>query len=208
MAFSTLQDLFFKYSLNNFLHAKVEECIRLIFNWSNMTNSQEALNLTTTIRVKTPPTVEMVEPSQDLGDQELLVKDEDASDHNDEKAATEAVAVAAADDDDDEQPPVGKAETEEESQQPEVSSETQPSPPEVTSAAENTPSNDSSASVSGDDGAKENEASAQAVVPVADEVAVQKDEDDLYDNPLLIDVSSFTNFFRYFKFRTIDRFFF
>ena len=152
-----------------------------------MTNSQEALNLTTTIRVKTPPTVEMVEPSQDLGDQELLVKDEDASDHNDEKV-TEAVA---GDDDDDEQPPVGKAETEEESQQPEVSSETQPSPPEVTSA-ENTPSNDSSASVSGDEGAKENEASAQAVVPVADEVAVQKDEDDLYDNPLLIDVSSFT----------------
>ena len=192
MAFSTLQDLFFKYSLNNFLHAKVEECIRLIFNWSNMTNSQEALNLTTTIRVKTPPTVEMVEPSQDLGDQELLVKDEDASDHNDEKA-TEAVA---ADDDDDEQPPVGKAETEEESQQPEVSSETQPSPPpEVTSAAENTCSNDASAVVSGDDGAKDNEASAQAVVPVADEVAVQKDEDDLYDNPLLIDVSHFTEKF-------------
>ena len=193
MAFSTLQDLFFKYSLNNFLHAKVEECIRLIFNWSNMTNSQEALNLTTTIRVKTPPTVEMVEPSQDLGDQEQLVKDEDASDKNDDKAE----AVDAGDDScDDEQPPVGKAETEEESPQPEVSSETQPPPPpEVTSTAENTCSTDTSAVVSGDDGAKDNEASAQAVVPVADEVAVPKDEDDLYDNPLLIDVSHFTENF-------------
>ena len=59
------QDLFFKYSLNNFLHAKVEECIRLIFAWNNMTNSQESLNLTTSIRVKTPPTVEMVEPNQE-----------------------------------------------------------------------------------------------------------------------------------------------
>ena len=160
-----------------------------------MTNSQEALNLTTTIRVKTPPTVEMVEPSQDLGDQELLVKDEDSSDHNDEKATE---AVAGADDDDDEQPPVGKAETEEESPQPEVSSETQPSPAEVTSAAENTCSNDASAVVSGDEGAKDNEASAQAVVPVTDEVAVQKDEDDLYDNPLLIDVSHFTKNFSIF----------
>ena len=65
----------------------------------------------------------------------------------------------------------------------------------MTSAAENTCSNDASAVVSGDDGAKDNEASAQAVVPVTDEVAVPKDEDDLYDNPLLIDVSHFTEFF-------------
>jgi len=161
-----------------------------------MTNSQEALNLTTTIRVKTPPTVEMVEPSQDLGDQEQLVKDEDASDSNDEKAE----AVDAGDDScDDEQPPVGKAETEDDSQQPEVSSETQPSP-EVTS---DTPSND--ASLTGDD-AKEienSEASAQAV-PVVDEVAVRKDEDDLYDNPLLIDVSYFHENFRSFRFQFID----
>ena len=57
--------MFFKYSLNNFLHAKVEECIGLIFSWNNLTSPHESLNLTTTIRVKTPPTVEMVEPNQE-----------------------------------------------------------------------------------------------------------------------------------------------
>ena len=158
-----------------------------------MTNSQEALNLTTTIRVKTPPTVEMVEPSQDLGDQEQLVKDEaeDVSENNDEKAEDVADAAAGKDSDEDEQPPTGKAETEEEESQPEVG-ENQPSSPDVTSSSADTPSND--ASVSGDE-AKEivgsSEASAQAV-PVNEEVAVKKDEDDLYDNPLLIDVSSYT----------------
>ena len=28
------QDLFFKYSLNNFLHAQVEQCITFLFTWN------------------------------------------------------------------------------------------------------------------------------------------------------------------------------
>ena len=41
-----------------------------------MTNSQESLNLTTSIRVKTPPTVEMVEPNQeeDIKKEDLAAK--------------------------------------------------------------------------------------------------------------------------------------
>ena len=31
---SFFQDLFFKYSLNNFLHAQVEQCITFLFTWS------------------------------------------------------------------------------------------------------------------------------------------------------------------------------
>jgi hypothetical protein len=32
--------LFFKYSLNNFLHAQVEECIRLVFAWNSNSLNQ------------------------------------------------------------------------------------------------------------------------------------------------------------------------
>ena len=29
-----LQDLFFRYSLNNFLHAQVDQCINFVFTWA------------------------------------------------------------------------------------------------------------------------------------------------------------------------------
>jgi hypothetical protein len=64
--------LFFKYSLNNFLHAQVEECIRLVFAWNNNSlNQVETSKSPTSIRVRTPPTVEMVDSScKDDADEE------------------------------------------------------------------------------------------------------------------------------------------
>lgn len=64
------QDLFFKYSLNNFLHAQVEDCIRLVFAWNNLGTSKNDENdvpksPTHVSRVKTPPTVEMVEEADE-----------------------------------------------------------------------------------------------------------------------------------------------
>lgn len=62
-----LLDLFFKYSLNNFLHAQVKECIRLVFAWNNLSlPPNEALKSpTAVVRVKTPPTVEMIDPQSE-----------------------------------------------------------------------------------------------------------------------------------------------
>ena len=64
-----LLDLFFKYSLNNFLHAQVEECIRLVFAWNNalISNPDEEIEPTspTGVRLKTPPTVEMIEHEEE-----------------------------------------------------------------------------------------------------------------------------------------------
>ena len=66
-----LLDLFFKYSLNNFLHAQVEECIRLVFAWNNalISNPDEEIEPTspTGVRLKTPPTVEMIEHEEEEG---------------------------------------------------------------------------------------------------------------------------------------------
>ena len=61
------QDLFFKYSLNNFLHEQVKECIRLVFAWNNsvLPGSDECPKSPTAIRVKTPPTVEMIDPQNE-----------------------------------------------------------------------------------------------------------------------------------------------
>ena len=33
-SYFSFQDLFFKYSLNNFLHAQVEQCITCLFTWN------------------------------------------------------------------------------------------------------------------------------------------------------------------------------
>ena len=65
-----LLDLFFKYSLNNFLHAQVEECIRLVFAWNNALISNpdaeiEEPTSPTGVRLKTPPTVEMIEHEEE-----------------------------------------------------------------------------------------------------------------------------------------------
>ena len=40
----TLLDLFFKYSLNNFLHTQVAECVNQVFEWSGLTNTTSANN--------------------------------------------------------------------------------------------------------------------------------------------------------------------
>ena len=59
------QDLFFKYSLNNFLHEQVKECIRLVFAWNNsVMPPNEAPKSPLAVRVKTPPTVEMIDHTQ------------------------------------------------------------------------------------------------------------------------------------------------
>jgi len=61
-----LLDLFFKYSLNNFLHEQVKECIRLVFAWNNsVLPPQDVTKSPTAIRVKTPPTVEMIDPQNE-----------------------------------------------------------------------------------------------------------------------------------------------
>ena len=63
------QDLFFKYSLNNFLHEQVKECIRLVFAWNNsVLPPNEAPKSPTAVRVKTPPTVEMIDPTNEEGE--------------------------------------------------------------------------------------------------------------------------------------------
>merc|ERR1739838_739963 len=61
-----LLDLFFKYSLNNFLHEQVKECIRLVFAWNNsVLPPYDVPKSPTAIRVKTPPTVEMIDPQNE-----------------------------------------------------------------------------------------------------------------------------------------------
>ena len=49
--FETLQDLFFEYSLNNFLHAQVEQCITFLFTW---TPHQPLPDLTTALSETMP----------------------------------------------------------------------------------------------------------------------------------------------------------
>ena len=59
----SFQDLFFKYSLNNFLHSQVKECIRLVFAWNSaLLPPAEPPKSPLGLRVKTPPTVEMIDP--------------------------------------------------------------------------------------------------------------------------------------------------
>ena len=83
-----LLDLFFKYSLNNFLHAQVEECIRLVFAWNNALISNpdaeiEEPTSPTGVRLKTPPTVEMIDPQ---GEEEEAAAAEETKE---EKSETE-----------------------------------------------------------------------------------------------------------------------
>jgi len=169
--------LFFKYSLNNFLHAKVEECIRLIFAWNNMTNSQESLNLTTTIRVKTPPTVEMVEPNQeeDIKKEDVAAKVNTTDDGENKNGESQALC-----------------ESKEESEKQETSNSLETPP---NSEDNQKPNNDqeqvqTEAEVKEEiitDETKDAHAVAAAVQAVSEEVP-EKKEDDIYENPLLVDL--------------------
>ena len=88
------QDLFFKYSLNNFLHEQVKECIRLVFAWNNSVNSQnEAPKSPLAVRVKTPPTVEMIDHTQneDEGDRNEAEKSEAEAENKTAESAEFAV---------------------------------------------------------------------------------------------------------------------
>jgi len=86
-----LLDLFFKYSLNNFLHAQVKECIRLVFAWNNsVLPLNNAPRSPPTVRVKTPPTVEMIDPQSE--EEKIETKEETAEESADataEKSADE-----------------------------------------------------------------------------------------------------------------------
>ena len=103
------QDLFFKYSLNNFLHEQVKECIRLVFAWNNsVLPASDGPKSPTAVRVKTPPTVEMIDPqNEDLdkiedksssGDSEdgLAEKKQKTSNSSEDINQDVANAVAAA----------------------------------------------------------------------------------------------------------------
>ena len=87
-----LQDLFFKYSLNNFLHTQVEECIRLVVAWNNssaQSSNQAPQSPSVAVRVKTPPTVEMMDPTQGEEDNEAKNRAESPSEKQPEPAKDE-----------------------------------------------------------------------------------------------------------------------
>ena len=120
---NVLLDLFFKYSLNNFLHAQVEQCIRLVFAFNNPNFSVVASEdgpRSPTIRVQTPPTVEMVETDEAEEEGE---KSEDTSPESvqDDKAGTDETQTTAAD---------KKPEDKQESSDTEAATKTPPTSPE------------------------------------------------------------------------------
>ena len=102
---NTLLDLFFRYSLNNFLHAQVEECIRLVFAWNNalISNADEEVEPTspTGVRLKTPPTVEMIDPQgeEEENNEETETKEEksETETKTEEKVEEEPAKVSSDD---------------------------------------------------------------------------------------------------------------
>ncbi len=70
--FKTLQDLFFEYSLNNFLHAQVEQCITFLFTWT----PQQPLPDLTTAASETMPNLTADNSATSMSDAMVIESEE------------------------------------------------------------------------------------------------------------------------------------
>lgn len=111
-----LLDLFFKYSLNNFLHAQVEQCVRLVFAWSVPRPRLPASSLEDQEEppsdcgpLKTPPTNEMVgpedssEPTSTPEEATTAASNTETSDISPSQAEKEIPAEAAVEEEEEEE---------------------------------------------------------------------------------------------------------